>query len=108
MSVILDFSIFPVDKPDPSMSPYVARVMDIIEASGLTYELGAMGTIIEGEWEEVMRVIDACYRELDTDCDRIYFTIKGDCRKGRTEGITKKISSVQEKTTKKQHPIKKA
>ena len=100
MSVILDFSIFPVDKPDQSMSPYVARMLSIIEASGLPFELGPMGTCIEGEWDDVMKVVDACYKELNQDCERIYFTIKGDCRKGRTNGLDDKVQSVQSKVNK--------
>lgn len=97
MSVIVDFSIFPMDKEGPSLSPYVARALNVIKGSGLNYKLGPMGTSIEGEWDEVMKVVDACYRELDADCDRIYMNIKVDSKKGRTHGILSKVESVLEK-----------
>lgn len=97
MSVIIDFSIFPMDKAGDSLSPYVARALDIIKNSGLKHQLGSMGTSIEGDWDEVMAVVNECYRELEKDSDRIYINIKADCRKGRTDGMTSKVQSVREK-----------
>jgi hypothetical protein len=38
MSVIVEFSIFPMDKGE-SLSPYVARAFNLIQESGLSYEL---------------------------------------------------------------------
>ncbi len=40
-----------------------------------------MGTSIEGEWEDVMTVVDACYQELKDDSDRIFLNFKADCKK---------------------------
>lgn len=99
MSVILDFSIFPMDKGEQSLSPYVARALDIIRQSGLEYRLGPMGTAIEGEWEEVMAVVDACYKALDPDSDRIYINLKVDSKKGRSNGLAGKVNSVLAKTS---------
>lgn len=97
MSVIIDLSIFPMDKNDTSLSPFVARIIDVIDQSGLPYQLGPMGTSIEGEWQEVLNVVDACYRELEQDSDRIYLAIKADCKKGRTNGLEEKVRSVDSK-----------
>ena len=96
MSVIAELSIFPMDKGE-SMSPYVARVVAVIKKSGLAYDFGPMGTTIEGEWDEVMTTVSACYKELEKDCDRIYLTLKVDARKGRTNGIKGKTASVAAK-----------
>ena len=98
MSVLIDFSIFPVDK-GASVSSYVARAVGIIEQSGLNYSLGAMGTSIEGEWPEVMAVINRCFEALQTDCDRIYCTIKADYRKGARHRLQGKVRSVEAKLT---------
>lgn len=96
MSVIAELSIFPMDK-GVSMSPYVARVVTVIKQSGLAYDFGPMGTTIEGEWDEVMQTVSACYKELEQDCDRIYLTLKVDSRKGRKNGLKGKTESVAEK-----------
>ena len=68
--VLLDFSMSPMGKGE-SVSPYVARCLEIVAASGLDYELHAMGTILEGEWEQVFAVVQRCYEALQPDCDRI-------------------------------------
>lgn len=96
MSVLVDFSIFPVDK-GTSVSPYVARAVSIIKKSGLSYALGPMGTSIEGEWLEVMAVVNRCFDALQQDCDRIYFTIKADYRKAAGNRLKGKVRSVEEK-----------
>jgi len=54
--VLLEFSMSPLDKGE-SVSVYVSRSLDIIDKSGLPYQLTPMGTIIEGEWAEVMAVV---------------------------------------------------
>ncbi len=96
MSVIIEISIFPTDK-GTSVSPYVARVLNIIQDSGLPYLLTPMGTCIEGEWSAVMAVVDKCFQELKTDCNRVYLSLKADYRKGRTDGLHRKVASVKAK-----------
>ena len=82
MSVIVEFSIFPMDKGE-SLSPYVARALNIISESGLPYELHPMGTCVEGEWNEVISLVDRCFQELQKDCKRINLSLKADYRKAQ-------------------------
>ena len=96
MSLLINFSIFPLDKGE-SVSQYVARAVKIIKDSGLPYKLGPMGTSIEGEWEEVMDVVTRCFEELQQDCSRVYMGITGDYRKKGRGRITSKMDSVEEK-----------
>lgn len=96
MSTIIEISIFPTDKGS-SVSPYVARVLSIIKDSGLPYLLTPMGTCIEGDWPALMAVVDNCYQELQSDCERIYLSLKADYRKGRSNGLHRKVASVEEK-----------
>ncbi|MCU0585338.1 MAG: MTH1187 family thiamine-binding protein [Desulfobacterales bacterium] len=96
MSVIVDFSMFPIDKGE-SLSPYVARSIKIIRESGLPYEFRAMGTSIEGEWDEVMAVVKRCFEEMRRDCNRVSLALKADYRKGPGGRIERKVASVMEK-----------
>ena len=96
MCVIVEFSIFPLDKGE-SLSPYVARVLRTIQDSGLRYELNPMGTCVEGEWNEVMALVDRCFQELEKDCNRINLSLKADFRKGPSGRMKSKVKSVQEK-----------
>ena len=45
---LMEFSIIPLDKGD-SMGTYVARVLSVVDESGLDYRLNPMGTVVEGE-----------------------------------------------------------
>ncbi len=96
MSVIIEFSIFPLDK-GVSLSPYVARALKMIQDSGLPYELNPMGTCVEGEWSEVMNLVDQCFQEFQEDSDRVYLALKADYRKGPSGRLKSKVASVKEK-----------
>ena len=98
--ILLEFSMTPLTKGE-SVSKYVARSLDIIEKSGLEYRLNPMGTVIEGEWDEVFGVVRKCLDRMRKDCDRITTSIKVDYRKGKSGRITAKIESVEKKLEKK-------
>jgi uncharacterized protein (TIGR00106 family) len=94
--ILLEFSMTPLDKGE-SVSPYVSRSLDIIDRSGLEYRLNPMGTVIEGEWDDVLGVVKACYEKMAADCNRISVAMKIDCRKGRSGRLDSKIDSVEKK-----------
>jgi uncharacterized protein (TIGR00106 family) len=94
--VLLEFSMTPLGKGE-SVSTYVARSLEIVEASGLDYRLHAMGTVIEGEWDQVFGVVRKCYEAMSADCDRITCSIKVDARKGASGRLSSKVKSVEEK-----------
>ena len=94
--VLLEFSMTPLNKGE-SVSPYVARSLNIIDASGLDYRLHAMGTIIEGEIGQVLAVLQQCLEAMSADCDRITCTAKLDYRRGHQGRLDSKVKSVEEK-----------
>lgn len=94
--VLLEFSMWPLGQGE-SVSAYVARSLDIIDKSGLAYQLTPMGTIIEGEWAEVMAVVTACFEAMRADCPRIETGIKIDYRQGPESRLKAKIASVEGK-----------
>jgi uncharacterized protein (TIGR00106 family) len=92
--ILLEFSMFPLDKGE-SLSDYVARSVDIVDRSGLAYQTHAMGTVIEGEFDQVMDVVRRCYEAMAVDCDRIECSIKIDARKGAAGRLQAKVASVE-------------
>ncbi|MBD3235447.1 MAG: MTH1187 family thiamine-binding protein [Candidatus Eisenbacteria bacterium] len=92
--VLLEFSMTPLDK-GASVSRYVARSLDIIDRSGVPYRMNPMGTVLEGSWEEVWRVVTACFERMREDCERISVAVKIDYRAGRSDALRAKIASVQ-------------
>ncbi|NPA39920.1 MAG: MTH1187 family thiamine-binding protein [Thermodesulfobacteria bacterium] len=97
MSVLVEFSIFPLDKGE-SVSEYVARVLKIVKNSGVEYVLTPMATIVETEDpDSAMELIKKCIKELEKDCNRIILNLKMDYRKGKSGRLTGKVKSVEEK-----------
>src|SRR4051795_13164933 len=93
--VLLDFSMSPLGKGE-SVAPYVARCLEIVADSGLDYRLHAMGTTLEGEWDQVFDVIRRCFEELRGDCARITCSIKVDYRDGPGGRLQVKVRRVEE------------
>ena len=94
--LLVELSMSPMAK-GASVSKWVARSLEIIDRSGLDYRLGPMGTCIEGEWDEVMRVVRRCWQTMSRDCIRITFSVKGDWRRGAKGRLSGKVASVQKK-----------
>jgi len=92
--VLLEFSMTPLDKGE-SVSEYVSRSLKIIDESGVDYRLNPMGTVLEGEWDEVMQVVKRCFDTMSADCNRITCSIKVDYRKGRTHGLESKMAAIE-------------
>ena len=94
--VLLEFSMIPLDKGE-SLSKYVAQSLAIIDKSGLPYRLNPMGTVLEGSFDDCIKVVKDCFEEMSTDCGRISTSIKIDYRKGRSGRLESKIKSVEQK-----------
>lgn len=94
--VVLEFSMFLLDKGE-SLSRYVARSLDIIDASGRDYRCHAMGTVLEGQFDQVMDVVRQCFQAMAADCNRIECSIKLDYRKGCRGRLDSKVRSVEQK-----------
>jgi uncharacterized protein (TIGR00106 family) len=94
--VLLEFAMAPGGKGE-SVSEYVARILDVIDRSGVPYQLTPMGTILEGDWDRVMGVVTACFKALEPDCTRIGMNLKVDYRAGPAGRLTSKIAKVEER-----------
>jgi uncharacterized protein (TIGR00106 family) len=94
--VLCEFTVFPLDKGE-SLSPYVARCLDIIDRSGLEYRCHAMGTTLEGDFDAVLDVVRRCFDALAVDCHRIEGSLRLDYRQGQQGRLTEKVRSVEEK-----------
>jgi len=93
--VLLEFAMSPTAAKGDSLSPYIARILDVIDRSGVTYQLTAMGTILEGDWDEVMKVVGDCFKALQADCPRIGMNLKMDYRAGSQSRLRSKIEAVE-------------
>jgi uncharacterized protein (TIGR00106 family) len=98
--VLLEFSMSPLGKGE-SVGKYVARSLDIVDKSGVEYRLNPMGTVLEGEWDDVLRVVTRCYQRMKRNCGRISCSIKIDYRKGHSGRLSSKVASVEKRLKRK-------
>jgi uncharacterized protein (TIGR00106 family) len=94
--VLVEFSMYPTDKGE-SVGRYVARSLDIIDKSGLPYRLHAMGTVLEGSWDDCFRVVKKCFERMKRDCRRVEVVLKADYRAGHKGRLESKIESVEKR-----------
>lgn len=92
--MIVEFDTYPMGK-ETGLGEDIAEVKKIIESSGLEHQLTAMGTIIEGDWDEVMTVIKKCHKRLREDYDRVETHIKVDDHAEKSGRIKGKVEDVE-------------
>ena len=94
--MIAEFSILPVGKGE-SLSAAVAKIIALVEKSGLDYQLTAMGTLVEGEPQKVWRLLERCHQAGRRNSSRILTTIRIDDRAGARNRLVGKVLSVEKK-----------
>ena len=94
--MLVEFSIVPLGSGS-SISGRVAAVLQLVNASGLAYKITPMGTVVEGSWDEVFRLIKRCHRITLQHEERVLTTIRIDDRKGAVNRIDAKVRSVEKK-----------
>jgi uncharacterized protein (TIGR00106 family) len=92
--VLLEFSVSPLGSGE-SVSAEVARCLEIVEQSGLDYQLHAMGTLVEGELPDVLAVLQKCIEAVAADHSRVTCTAKFDLRRGHSGRLQSKVTSVE-------------
>jgi len=92
--MIAVFTVVPHDKE--ALSKDVAQVIDIIDRSGIDYQLTSMGTIIEGEPDEVWALIRECHEKMRTLSRRVSTHITIDDRQDAKGARESKVSDIEQ------------
>lgn len=98
--MLIQFSMFPIGISE-SASVEVSKIIDLIDKSGLPYKTSAMATVIEGEWDEIMDLINKCRMKLKESNSRIYMVLTMDDRSGAKKRLSGKIESIENKLNRK-------
>ena len=97
MSVLCELAMFPTDKGE-GVSEYVSRIIKMFKESDINYKLTPMGTVFEVETiQKATEIINNAYKQLESDCNRVYTTIKMDIRKNKSNRMAQKIKSIENK-----------
>jgi uncharacterized protein (TIGR00106 family) len=92
--MLVEFIILPLGSSS-SIGDQIAEVLRIVDASGLPYKINPMGTVVEGEWDEIMKLIKKCHKKVMSGEDRVVTTISIDDRKGKPKRIDEKVKSIE-------------
>ncbi len=100
--MLVEFSIIPIGVGS-SLGNRLAEVLTIVDASGLAYK-NPMGTVVEGEWNEIMKLIKKCHATVMKTGERAVTKITIDDRNGKPNRIEEKVKSIERRIGK---PVKK-
>ena len=93
---IAEISIIPMGTKTPSVSRYIARAVKILQRQkDTTYQITAMGTILEGDLEKILMVVKRMHEETFTEgVARVITTVKIDDRRDKTPSMSSKVNSL--------------
>jgi uncharacterized protein (TIGR00106 family) len=90
------FSVTPIGSSE-SVADDVAEAVRVVRASGLPNRTDAMFTTIEGEWDEVMRVVHDAVDAVLARAGRVSLVIKADIRPGTTGALDAKVQAIEDR-----------
>jgi uncharacterized protein YqgV (UPF0045/DUF77 family) len=93
MNTLVALAITPCGIGD-ELAPEVAEVLKLIRASGLPNRTTSMFTEIEGEWDDVMKIVKDATFALASRGIRTEVVLKADVRPGFTNMIQTKVDKV--------------
>ncbi len=95
---VVQFSVVPLGTGSTSLSTYVAEVHKVLEATGLTHRLTPMGTVIEGELDQVLAAIRKAHEvPFGQGAQRVMTLINIDDRRDKKGTAAGKMASVEAK-----------
>ena len=93
--VIAEVNIIPLGTKTPSVSKHLARALRVLrKEKNIKYELTSMGTIMEGDLGEILRVVrDMHESTFDGEVMRVVTTLKIDDRRDKALSMSGKIEA---------------
>ena len=93
MNTLVSVAIVPLGVGD-SLSSHIADVIRLIDKSGLPHRTTSMSTEIEGEWDDVMRVVKDAVSVFTDKGIRTNLILRADIRPGHVNTITSKVEKI--------------
>jgi uncharacterized protein (TIGR00106 family) len=92
--MLFSISMFPIGGGESILDP-VATVVEEIDRSGLPYQVTAMDTVIEGEWDDVLPVLQRAHQRLRQQHERVFMTLSMDDHQGARERLRGAVAEVE-------------
>ena len=103
--MVVFFSIVPIGAGQ-ELKQQVSEVVGIIDRSGLPYRLTAMGTEVEGDWDEVLQVVRKAHDTGRRFTGRVLTHVAIDHREvfhGRLKGKVHDVAAILGKNPERNH-----
>jgi uncharacterized protein (TIGR00106 family) len=91
--MLASFSVIPIGV-GIELKEHVSSILELVEESGLSFQLGAMQTTLEGEASEVMDLIMRCHLRMRERAPRVLTHITIDDREGAEGRLKGKVQDV--------------
>ena len=92
---LLQVTVLPLGTGTPSVSRFVTDAIQVVKASGVTYQITPMSTCLEGPLEEIMQVAlqmhQACF---SGEVQRVVTNMTLDERRDKEATLQSKIAAV--------------
>ena len=95
--MLAQFTLIPLGTKSDSLSRSLAKAVKLVAESGLNYKVGSMGTVVEGDWYQVMTLINHCRKTILREFPRVSIHISIDDRNGAVNPMARKIRSLEKK-----------
>ena len=94
--MVLELTVIPIGH-EHSISGDLAKLVEIIESSGLDYRMTAFCTLIEGSWDQLISLAKECHFEVRKESERVLTMMRLDDYGERTGEIQGAVSRVEQK-----------
>lgn len=95
MNTLIAVAIAPFGKGE-ELASEIAEVVKVIRESGLPHHTTSMFTEVEGEWDEVMKVVKDATFVLAAKGIRTEVVLKADIRPGFTNTMNTKVDKIND------------
>ena len=92
--VVAEIFITPLGTGDSTIREYIRALLPVVQASGLTHELTAMGTLVEGPLDRVLALVRALHTatfDAAAGTDRVVTHLRLDERRGEALTLVGKV-----------------
>lgn len=97
MRVMIDLCVIPLGV-GVSVSEYVTACQRVLDDAGLSHQMHAYGTNVEGEWDEVFAAVKRCHEVVhEMGAPRVSTSMRIGTRTDREQTMQDKIDSVTTK-----------
>lgn len=97
MNVMIDLCVIPLGV-GVSVSEYVTACQRVLDEAGLSHQMHAYGTNVEGEWDEVFAAVKRCHEVVhEMGAPRVSTSMRIGTRIDRDQTMQDKIDSVSTK-----------